>query len=221
VAGERRWRAAQQARLHDIPVIIRELSDEETMEIALIENLQRKDLNAIEEATTYQRLMNEFDLSQEHISERVGKSRSYIANSVRLLGLPPGVKSLVVKGDLTAGHARALLASENPALLAAEVIKQGLNVRQTEKLAADSTGREIKSKTNAVGKAVNKGMAKDHDTVALERKVSELLGLKVTLDQVSGKEGSLVIEYKSLEQLDDVLKRLAQKPDPTKSEWIF
>lgn len=196
VAGERRWRAAQRAHLHDVPVVIKELTDSNALEIALVENIQRQDLNAIEEAQGYQQLIDGFQHRQEDLGKLVGKSRSHIANTLRLLNLPSDVKNLVVEGRLTAGHARALLTTKRPSELAQEVVAKGLNVRQTEKISKKEGGK---------GRA--KLPAKDADTVALERDLSELLGLKVSID-FRGQGGNLVIHYASFEQLDDVLNRL-------------
>lgn len=196
VAGERRWRAAQRARLHDVPVVIKELTDSNALEIALVENIQRQDLNSIEEAEGYQQLIDEFEHRQEDLGKLVGKSRSHIANTLRLLALPEDIKNLVLDGKLTAGHARALLTTERPSELAQEVVAKGLNVRQTEKIAKREGG-----------KSRAKPPAKDADTVVLERDLSELLGLKVSID-FRGEGGNLVIHYASFEQLDDVLNRL-------------
>ncbi|MHA1598473.1 MAG: ParB/RepB/Spo0J family partition protein [Alphaproteobacteria bacterium] len=199
IAGERRWRAAQKARLHEVPVIIKDLDDRETLEIALIENLQRQDLSAMEEADGYQRLMDEFSHTQEELAQAMGKSRSHVANMMRLLGLPDSVKKLIDEGKLSAGHGRALLAAEDPAKLSKLVIKQGLNVRQTEKLV---------HKKRPGGKPAT--VAKDPDTVALERDLATMLGLKVDIRFKNGR-GALTIHYNDLGQLDDVLARLSSK----------
>ncbi|MGE0281623.1 MAG: ParB/RepB/Spo0J family partition protein [Rhizobiaceae bacterium] len=202
IAGERRWRAAQRAGLHELPVVVRELTDREALEIALVENVQRADLSPIEEALGYQRLMTEFDHTQEQLSKVVGKSRSHVANLLRLLDLPPGVKTLLDSGKITAGHARALLGVEDAETLARQVVARNLNVRQTERLT------QFGKKRNARKQILS---AKDTDTRALERELSALLGLKVTL-KPSGKAGDLTIRYESLEQLDDVVQRLSAKP---------
>jgi ParB family chromosome partitioning protein len=203
VAGERRWRAAQRARLHEVPVVVKDLSDAKALEVALVENVQRQDLNALEEAEGYRRLMAEFDHTQEDLARVVGKSRSHVANTIRLLGLPDEVKELVVSHALSAGHARALLNAVDPVKLARKVATRGLNVRQTEKLAQQ--GREAKAPAAALA-------TKDADTLALERDLSQVLGLKVTIE-FRGDGGELTIRYKTLEQLDDVVQRLSQTPE--------
>lgn len=206
VAGERRWRACQKAQLHEVPVIIRDLDDSQVLQIALIENLQRQDLNAIEEARGYQRLMDEFAFSPEHVGEAVSRSRSHVANMIRLLSLPQSVQSMVVDGNLTAGHARALINAQNPALLAQEVMSKGLSVRQTEKLAADDAGRKIQSRSRG-------GVTfKDPNILALEKDISNILGLRVVIDMTGESSGNMNIEFKSLDQLDDVLLRLSKIP---------
>jgi ParB family transcriptional regulator, chromosome partitioning protein len=202
IAGERRWRAAQIAQLHEVPVVIRELEDREALEIALVENVQRQDLSPIEEAEGYRRLMEEFAHTQENLARAVGKSRSHVANMMRLLGLPDAVKEQIDGGALTAGHARALLTAADPARLAEEVIRRGLNVRQTEHLAQ-----------SAKPGARPAPPPKDADTAALERDLTSLLGLKVNVS-FAGRGGALTIHYKTLEQLDDVLRRLKQAPAP-------
>jgi ParB family transcriptional regulator, chromosome partitioning protein len=199
IAGERRWRAAQQAGLHSVPTLIRPLTDAESMAAALVENLQRQDLNAIEEAQGYHRLTEEFGLTQERLAEAVGKSRSHVANTMRLRQLPPTVQEEVRKGTLSAGHARALLSHPDPAKAAMAVISRGLNVRQTEALAP---GRAAKG--NGATKPRN---AKDSETVALERDLAERLGLKVEI-AFDGKGGSVRIQYRSLDQLDGIVALL-------------
>lgn len=201
IAGERRWRAAQRAGLHELPVVVKELTDREALEIALVENVQRADLSPIEEALGYQRLITEFDHTQEQLAKVVGKSRSHVANLLRLLDLPPGVKSLLDSGKLSAGHARALIGIEDAETLARQVVARNLNVRQTERLA------QIGKKRNA---RKTLSSAKDTDTIALERELSTILGLKVTL-KPAGKAGDLTIRYETLEQLDDVVQRLSSK----------
>lgn len=201
IAGERRWRAAQAVSLHEVPVIIRSLSDREALEVALIENLQRQDLTPLEEAEGYRRLMEDFSHTQEELAKTVGKSRSHVANTMRLLALPPAVKQLLDNGDLTAGHARALLTSHDPVGLAQQVLTKGLNVRQTEKLAQKSPDKE-KAKRDAAAPD------KDADLLALERDLSNLLGLKVSIES-QGKGGEVTIHYASLEQLDEILHRLS------------
>lgn len=209
VAGERRWRAAQLAQLHEVPVVIRALEDSEAMHIALIENLQREDLNPIEEARAYQRLIDEFSANPESIGQGVGKSRSHIANTLRLLNLPNNVQDMVLTGTLSAGHARALIGADDPMMLAREVINKGLSVRATEKLVADAKGREIKHRGISSAKAKS---GKDVDTLALESEVSNVLGMRVAIDMKDQHAGSLSIEFRSLDQLDEVLHRLTHYP---------
>jgi ParB family chromosome partitioning protein len=202
IAGERRWRAAQAAMLHEVPVIIRTLDDREALELALIENLQRQDLTALEEAEGFRRLMEEFAHTQEELARVLGKSRSHVANMMRLLGLPDPVKQMLEEGALTAGHARALLTAANPVALAQQVVAQGLNVRQTEKLA------QAPAESSPKSSAKSAKPEKDIDVIALERSLSNLIGLHVTID-AAGKGGVLSINYNSLEQLDDVIQRLS------------
>ncbi len=227
VAGERRWRASQMAQLHEVPVVVRDIKDREAMEYALIENIQRADLSPVEEAESFQRLINEFGHTHEELGEAVGKSRAHIANMLRLNQLPDTVKELLRAGTLTAGHARALLAAKNPLTLANEVIKSGLSVRQTENLAKmsvmesdEATGE--KSNISSMPRAPRKGSQtarardalayKDADVLKLERDISTWLGLKVKLNQKAQGSGSLMIEYQTLDQLEDVLKRLSVAP---------
>jgi ParB family chromosome partitioning protein len=211
IAGERRWRAAQKARLHEVPVIVKDMSDEAAVEVALIENLQRADLNAIEEAQGYQRLMADFGHTQEKMAAQLGKSRSHVANMVRLLTLPMEVQHMVRDGRLSAGHARALVTAKDPRQLANQIAVQGLSVRETEKLAAAESGRPAKGKAKSGG-----AQPKDVDTVALEKEMSDLLGLRVTIDVKSdgkgGRWGNLKVDFKDLDQLDDVLHRLSHSP---------
>lgn len=199
IAGERRWRAAQKAQLHEVPIVIKELNDREALEIALVENLQRQDLSPLEEADGYHRLMEEFSHTQEDLARSIGKSRSHVANMMRLLNLPETVKTLLDTGALSAGHARALLTANDPATLAQAVVKRGLNVRQTEKLAKSGHGAP---------KSARKTPQKDTDTLALERDLSNLLGLDVEI-KFHGAGGSLILHYRSLDQLDEVLQRLS------------
>jgi len=196
VAGERRWRAAQRAGLHRVPVIVRPLGDLEALEIALVENLQREDLSALEEAEAYSRLMREFGRSQADLAEAFGKSRSHVANTVRLLSLPMPVRQRLDQGDLTAGHARALLAAPDPAALASEVVRRGLNVRATEALVR-----------RRLATPPSPRRAREADTVALERELGAALGLRVTLAPKK-RGGALTLHYTSLDQLDRVLKLL-------------
>ncbi len=198
IAGERRWRAAQAAQLHDVPVVIRELSDRETLEIALVENLQREDLNPLEEAEAYARLTEEFEHTQEELAQAVGKSRSHVANMMRLLGASQKVKDFLAEGKLTAGHARALIGWDKADEIADEIVERGLNVRQVEALMA---------KAKSPGTARPAASSRDADTVALEREISGSLGLAVKL-KARGNAGEVTISYKTLDQLDHLLKRL-------------
>lgn len=197
IAGERRWRAAQRAGLHLVPVQVRQLSDVEALEIALIENLQREDLTVLEEATAYRRLIDEFGRTQANIAEALGKSRSHVTNMLRLLGLPEAVRRRLEEGSLSAGHARALLTAEDPAALAAEIIRRGLNVRVTEQL--------VKRRNEP--RAGSRRQLRDADTLALERDLTQSLGLRVT---IAGKArgGALTLHYASLDQLDRLLALL-------------
>jgi ParB family transcriptional regulator, chromosome partitioning protein len=205
VAGERRWRAAQKAHLHTIKVIIRELSDSDTLEIALIENIQRQDLNPIEEAEAYRRLCDDFGHSQTELAAIVEKSRSHVANMMRLLDLPSLVRELVVEGKLSMGHARALLPSDDAVRLAALVIKQGLSVRQTEALVK----RSKTPATDSVPAAGRSLSTHDADIRAVETHLGDLLGLKVKIiHQGSGGAGAVTFEYRSLDQLDMLCQRL-------------
>jgi ParB family chromosome partitioning protein len=206
VAGERRWRAAQAAQLHDVPVLIHELTDEAVLEIALVENIQRADLTPIEEATGYRRLIDEFGHTQESLSKIMGKSRSHVANTLRLLTLPDSVQRHVDAGELSAGHARALIGSDEPESLARNIIRRGLNVRQTEQLVK-------KAASPASARSASERPAKDTDTVALERRLSDILGLKVDID-FRGEDtgGKVTVQYRSLDQLDDIIRRLSQLP---------
>jgi ParB family chromosome partitioning protein len=199
IAGERRWRAAQLAQVHEVPVIVREMEDREALEIALIENLQREDLSALDEADGYRRLKDEFSYTQAELATALGKSRSHVANTLRLLNLPDAVKEMIETSALTAGHARALLNATDPVSLARTVARRGLNVRQTEKLVQSET-RPARTRKTA---------GRDPDTVALERDLSNLLGLRVGI-QFRGGAGSLTIHYQSLEQLDEILHRLSR-----------
>jgi ParB family chromosome partitioning protein len=196
VAGERRWRAAQRLGLHEVPVIVRPIADSEALEIALVENLQRENLSPLEEAEAYSRLMEEFGRSQASLAEAVGKSRSHVANTVRLLSLPAPVRRQLDEGELSAGHARALLAALDPVALAEEVMRRGLNVRATERLV------QRRAKTPPA-----KHYPRDPDTAALERELATVLGLRVTLD-TKKRGGTLTLHYASLDQLDRVLRLL-------------
>ncbi|MGC1470091.1 MAG: ParB/RepB/Spo0J family partition protein [Sphingorhabdus sp.] len=205
VAGERRWRAAQKAQLHQMKAVVRELSDEETLEIALIENIQRQDLNPIEEAEAYRKLCDDFGHSQNELSAIVEKSRSHVANMMRLLELPTLVRELVIEGKLSMGHARALLGSEDSARLAAVVVKQGLSVRQTEALVRRSRVDEGK----APKPRIQQGSNNDADIRAVEQHLGDLLGLKVKIaHKGQGGAGAVTFEYRSLDQLDMLCQRL-------------
>ena len=205
VAGERRWRAAQAAQLHELPVLVRDFSDEEVLEVAIIENIQRADLNAIEEAAGYRQLMDRFGHTQEKMADALGKSRSHIANLLRLLQLPAGVQAYVVDGRLSAGHARALITADDPEALAKQVVAKGLSVRATEALvkkSADGADGNIFK-----GEAPTKP-AKDADTRALEDDLSAATGVKVSLNH-KGEGGQLVLSYTSLDQLDELCRKLS------------
>ncbi len=207
IAGERRWRAAQAAGLHEVPIIVKQLDDREALEIALIENLQREDLTAIEEAEGYRRLMDQFGRTQEDLARDIGKSRSHVANTLRLLALPDDVRTKVQDGSLSAGHARALLGAADPEAAASAVIKRALNVRQTETMIRrerDCNGEARRVRPPAA--------EKDPNTAALERDLGNHLGLKVEIDE-RGEAGTLKLQYQTLEQLDDVLQKLMAPGD--------
>jgi ParB family chromosome partitioning protein len=217
VAGERRWRAAQKAQLHEVPIIIRELDDTTTLEIALIENLQREDLNAVDEARALKQLSDQFEYSHDQVAEKIGKSRSYVANMLRLIELCPPVMMMLSEGKISAGHARALLtlSADQQEEQARKIAALGLSVRQTEKLVGELQGRGIKSRVDKLGKKVSniaKNDDKDLNTIALEREVSNVLGMAVKIDMESQQEGALSISFKSLDQLDEVLHRLSHNP---------
>jgi len=199
IAGERRWRAAQRAGLHDVPVVVREVDDKEALELAIIENVQRVDLNPLEEAQGYGQLIDQFDYTQQDLAQVIGKSRSHVANTLRLLKLPEDVRGMVASGTLTAGHARTLITAEDPASLAHQIVSGGLSVREAEAL---SQQREVAGK-----KKVSEPAERDADTVALERRLSDALGLSVGLAH-SERGGKLEIRYKTLEQLDSLCLKL-------------
>jgi len=205
VAGERRWRAAQRVGVHDLPVLIRELSDGETLEIALVENIQRSDLNPIEEARGYNQLINQFGYTQQQLAEAVGKSRSHIANTMRLLGLPEAARAKVEEGVISAGHARALIATDNADDLAEKIIQLGMTVREAEQLAkqahADTSTRKAKDRKE-----------KSADIRAVERDLGAALGLKIEVVDKGRAGGQVVIRYKTLEQFDLICRRLT-RPD--------
>ena len=198
VAGERRWRAAQKAGLHDVPVMVRELSDQEALEIAIVENVQRQDLNALEEAIGYQQLIDGYGYSQSELAEVIGKSRPHIANTLRLLKLPEEVQAYLRDGKLTAGHARALVTLDDPAAAARKIVEAGLNVRDVEKL-GEAAGRKKSSG--------GRKPTKDADTRALEKSLTDRVGLAVTIDH-KAHGGHVTVVYKTLEQLDDIVRRL-------------
>jgi ParB family chromosome partitioning protein len=208
VAGERRWRAAQRANLHEVPVVVRALSDQEAIEIAIIENVQREDLNAVEEAEGYRLLMDGHGYTQEDLAKVIGKSRSHLANTLRLLKLPDTVQQLLRTGELSAGHARALIGRADAAVLAARIVSEGLTVRQVEALVQDH-GR-------AAGKA-RKPAAKDADTRAAESELKAALGLDIDIRCGRGEKGELRIRYATLDQLEEVRHRLLRHPSGARS----
>ena len=199
VAGERRWRAAQKAQLHEVPILIKELSDRDTLEIALIENVQRQDLNPIEEARGYRRLMQEFAYTQETLSDHIGKSRPHIANLLRLLELPEVIREMIADGRLSASHARAILNLPNCIELAQQIVAKGLSVRDAERLAQQKKSKRFKTPKEP--------REKDADTRALERDLTGKLGLKTEI-KFDGKGGALTIHYQTLEQLDELVAKL-------------
>jgi ParB family transcriptional regulator, chromosome partitioning protein len=204
IAGERRWRAAQRAGLHDVPIVAIEATDGEALELAIIENVQRTDLNPLEEATGYLSLADEYGHSHDEIARIVGKSRSHVANTVRLLKLSDNVKAFIYSGKLSAGHARTLIGQPNAEELAEEIVARGLNVRQVEAMARKSgkeQANELKPKRTS---------SKDADIVALEKRVSDALGLQVSVDHRGG-PGILHVHYRDIDQLDEVLRRLERK----------
>ncbi len=209
IAGERRWRAAQIAQLHEIPAIIRDADEREALEIALIENIQRSDLAPLEEAKGFQHLINEYGHSQDAVAQTVGKSRSHVANTLRLLSLPPGALEHLRAGRLTAGHARALLAAVDPDRLADDVVANGLSVRETEQRAQQAaTGGSASRKKDG------QRAKKDPDITALELRLGESLGLSVSITVKSAQRGMLTIQYQSLDQLDGLLTRFAKPVEP-------
>lgn len=206
VAGERRWRAAQRARLHEVPVVVRDYSDSDTLQIALVENIQRQELNAIEEAEAYQRLLGEFGHTQEALAKVVHKSRSHVANLLRLLDLPSAIQSQVVDGSLSMGHARAIITAPDPAALATQVVAKGLSVRQTEKLASVAKKRPREAKQPSAEPIA--GDTSSADIAALESQLADLLGLKVKITFTPAGSGTIALDYSTLEQLDMVCQRL-------------
>jgi ParB family transcriptional regulator, chromosome partitioning protein len=205
IAGERRWRAAQRAGLHEVPVVIIEATDAEALQIAIIENVQRADLNPLEEAEGYRSLMEEFGNGQDEIAKTIGKSRSHVANTLRLLKLPESVKGYIQAGKLSAGHARTLIGQPNAEALAEEIVTRGLNVRQVEAMA-----REAGPKNGKANGRKSREQDKNANLLALEKRISDALGLVVSIDD-RAKGGTLSIRYRNLDQLDDVLRRLERK----------
>jgi len=204
IAGERRWRAAQRAGLHEVPVVIIEATDEESLQLAIIENVQRADLNPLEEAEGYRALVEDYSHTQDDIAKMVGKSRSHVANTLRLLKLPPSIRAYIFKGKLDAGHARMLVGQPNAEKLAEEIVARGLNVRQVEEIARQESGCNGKSPSR------RRSAEKNADTLALEKRLSDALGLVVSIDH-RGESGVVSIRYRNLEQLDDLAQRLEKK----------
>ena len=215
IAGERRWRASKRIGMDTIPAIIRDIEDKQALELAIVENVQREDLSALEEAAGYERLIQEFSYTQEQLAGAVGKSRSHIANLLRLLSLPDSIKQLLEEGKLSMGHARALMSAENAEELAEQVVKGNLNVRQTEKLVKgelnQSEPKEKKEKTLAVKElsgSTPQPIEKSEDILALEQTLSQSLGLKVQINDYGSQQGDIIASYSSLEELDTILRRL-------------
>ena len=208
IAGERRWRAAQIAQLHEVPAVIKEFSDQEALEIGLIENIQRSDLQPLEEADAFQRLIDEYGHTQELVAQAVGKSRSYVANSLRLLALPVGARNYLETGRITAGHARALLASPEIEKLADYVVSGELSVRATEKLVQDRLNNEKSSRLHTARRKKLDPYSLNPDILALEQSISEKTGLKVEVKTKEGQNGSVTIHYQTLDQFDDLFKKL-------------
>ena len=208
VAGERRWRAAQRAGLHQIPALVRELDDAATYEIALVENIQRQDLNAIEEASAYRRLIEDFGHNQEALAKLVGKSRSHVANLMRLLDLPASVQALVGDGSLAMGHARALIGADDAEVIARRVAKEGLSVRAVEALVRAGKGGDAPRQAPLEYKSMD-GVGRDPDIVAVERHLSELLGIGVAIQYAGEGKGALTLKFASLDQLDMICQRLS------------
>jgi ParB family transcriptional regulator, chromosome partitioning protein len=207
IAGERRWRAAQRAGLHEVPVVIIEASDAEALQLAIIENVQRADLNPLEEAEGYRALIEEFGNNQDEIAKIVGKSRSHVANTLRLLKLPETIKAYIHSGKLFAGHARMLIGQPDAERLAEEIVARGLNVREVENLARAASERGGKSRS---ARAARRGAGKNANLVALEKRISDALGLAISIKEAK-RGGVLSIRYRNLDQLDDVLRRLEKR----------
>lgn len=204
IAGERRWRAAQLAGLIEIPVIVRDVDDRTALEIAIVENVQRSDLNPLEEALGYDQLIAEHGYTQNDLGEIIGKSRSHVANSLRLLKLPEPVRDMLASGDLSAGHARALVSTSDPVSLARTIVSKGMSVRDAERLAQN----DIKAQSEPV--SVNRGKDKDSDTLALERSLSDSLGLDIKINH-KGTGGQIRISYRTLEQLEEICRLLERR----------
>ncbi|NNE22510.1 MAG: ParB/RepB/Spo0J family partition protein [Rhizobiales bacterium] len=205
VAGERRWRAAQRAGIHDVPVLIRELDDGEALEVALIENIQRSDLNPLEESGAYAQLIEQFSYTQQQLADAIGKSRSHVANSLRLLNLPEKVRGLIAEGLLSAGHARTLVATDAPGELAEKIISLGLSVREAEQLTRDQNETPERKANKPSHKQ------KSADVRSLENQLSQSTGFKIEISDKGRAGGKISISYKSLEQLDDICMRLGKK----------
>jgi ParB family chromosome partitioning protein len=206
VAGERRWRAAQKAQLHEVPVVVRSLDDRDTLQLALVENLQRADLSPVDEAQGYRRLMADFNQTQEEIAHTMGRSRPHVANTLRLLDLPEGVRDMIRRDEITAGHGRQLLTFPDPEAMAARVVAEKLSVRDLEKLAA---GERLKKAAGS--KKVAASEPKSADTRALEKRIEESLGLKASLSQKGGEKTVLTLEIDNYDQLDTVVERLTRR----------
>jgi ParB family chromosome partitioning protein len=204
IAGERRWRSAQKAGLHEVPIVIRDVADKQALELAIIENVQRADLNSVEEALGYQQLIDEYDYSQNELAQVIGKSRSHVANTLRLLKLPKDVQSLVSDGSLSAGHARTLVTADNPQALAKRIVEEGLSVRQAEVLAQG----ELETKSSTGKSAKSSSAEKTADIRALEQRLEDSLGLRIDLRHGEKEKGELRIKYSNLDQLDEICKRL-------------
>ncbi|AKR57564.1 chromosome partitioning protein ParB [Youhaiella tibetensis] len=203
IAGERRWRASQKAGLHDVPVIIRDVDDKEALELAIIENVQRADLSPLEEAMGYGQLMDQFGYTQQDLAQVIGKSRSHVANTLRLLRLPDDVRDMLARGELTAGHARTLITAEDPAALARQIVGGGLSVREAEALSQREAVQPRK-------RPASPPVEKDADTRAIEKQLSDFLGLAVTINH-SPTGGKLEIRYRTVEQLDAICSRLSSR----------
>ncbi|MSO73958.1 MAG: ParB/RepB/Spo0J family partition protein [Alphaproteobacteria bacterium] len=202
IAGERRWRAAQRAGIHELPAVVRELNDDQALELALVENLQREDLNPLEEAEAFQRLVTRFGHTQDAVAQAIGKSRSHVANMIRLLDLPPYVKTLLGSGQLTMGHARALLNARDPVALAETIVARNLNVRQAEAMAREAT---------RVARPPRIRAGRDPNVRDLEQRLSASLGLKVSIETKSDGSGEVIFCYQSVDQLDELLRRLGPR----------